>query len=1172
MMRRRRQTLSLSVLLILVGASLGLVENFAANQNNSFLSKALERDALPVLGGLIVLLIVVQLIMFRLDNPPAPSRQWDPTRTPYPGLEPFDEEDASVFFGRDDAIGELVSRLHSERTERFVVVAGASGSGKSSLVHAGLIPRLQGRKWLILPVITPGANPIGSLASAFGCSEEYASQLRTKPHMITQLVSQIRRQKRRRYSCALLVVDQLEELYSLSSQREREMFLRLIEAALAADTKFSVIATLRIEFLHDFLDSPYAHLFGHPVALGAIASTDLTTVIEGPASLVDMKFAPGLVTRIVADTGTTDALPLLAYLLQELYFVVGSGKTATSEHYMRLGGVAGALSRQADSVVAELRDQASVESILAVLLRFVSTDGTHTTRRRVDLADFTVAERQIVDAFVNARLLVTDMINGSVVAEVAHEALFRNWALLRQEVQVRIEQLAQRAELERWTADWQHSNFKAEYLLSGERLQLAMQWLENLEDQAPSAIQKFIDQSKRRDLAVLHHISESIAEYVLANVGRLPDLALLLAISAISEFPPTALACRALLAALTFNNLNCVLEGHTDNVWRLAWSPNGQHIGTASLDGTARIWDVATGQCLSTLTGHTGPVEAIAWSPDSAHLATTSRDQHIRLWSTAGELVARLSRPTNVIRAVAWSPNGKMIASGSDELLRVWDAQSHKLINQFSGHEDSIFGLAFSPDGERLVTGSHDRTVRIWNVMSGKCLVLAGHENLVESVAWSPDGTRVASASTDQSARIWDAISGMQLQYIRGHTDSVWNVSWSPDGAWLATCSADRTARIWNSSNATETVALRGHAGQVFDITWSPDGERLATASADKTARIWRANAIGGEVVSLIGHAGPIRDIVILAPSDSRQGQELIATCGEDRTIRIWDTAGDQINVLKGHADSVLHIAWERMLFSCSSDRTIRNWENINNCATARFVVECDHFPETISVGVTGRLASGERDGTIRIWDAVDGSPIAPMSGHQQLVADLAWSPSGSFLASASDDRTARIWNMSTFQEIALMVGHDSWVDSVSWSPDEQLIVTGSADQTVRIWSVATGQQIAILLGHQDRVHSVAWSPDGTLIATGSYDSTVRVWDAHAYTEVGVVGVHRDKVTSVAWSTDGKRVLSASFDGTARIWNAELDLNDLKARARTRVFRSLTDDERRAHLLPVSDM
>jgi WD40 repeat protein len=1172
---RKWRTLSLNALLVLIGVLLGVAESFAASQHNSLLSRALQRDSLPILGLLIVILVAIQVIIFHLDNPSAPSRRWDPNRTPYLGLESFAEEDAAIFFGRDGKIDEMMLRLHGRQEDRFVALTGGSGSGKSSLVQAGLVPRLRARRWLVLPVMTPGIDPIGSLASVFSESGEYVTELRTKPHALIPLISQLRHRQGRRFSRVLLVVDQLEELFTLSSQRDA--FLGLLEEAVKADPRFWVVAVVRMEFLVEFLHSPHAQLFGRPVALGAMASADLETVIEQPAALVGMRFAPGLVSRIVADTGTSDALPLLGYLLQELYFEVGRRGTATSEDYEGLGGVTGALSRQADAVVAELSAEAGVESILNVLIRFVTTDGTQATRRRVDLAGFTETERRIVDAFVNARLLVTDVTNDSAVAQVAHEALFRNWPLLREEVQARTEQLRQRAELERWTADWQHSNRKSSYLLTGERLELAVQWVASLGDQAPDIVREFIEQSRRQNLAGLRTVSESIGEYVLANVERLPDLAVMLALAALSEYPPTPVARRALLAALAFNHLTRVLEGHTDEVWRLAWSPNGQYVATASVDGTARIWDVASGECIAVLKGHPSTVETIAWSPDSAYLATTSRDRHIRLWNTAGKLVARLSRPSNVIRALAWSPDGRTIASGSDELLRIWDAHSHNLIDEFTGHADNIFGLAYSPDGRRVVTGSHDRTLRIWDMASGESLVIAGHQNTVESVDWSPDGTRVASASSDQSVRIWDAASGEQLLHIRRHTDTVWNVAWSPDGAWLATCGADRTARIWDPNNAEEVVTLHGHAGHVFDVTWSPEGARLATASADRTARIWQASARGGEAVSLIGHAGRIRDVVP-APVNAPQRRALIATCGDDRSIKIWEAAGDQVHALNGHTDSVLNIAWGETLLSCSSDRTIREWREPSNDAHASFIIRCENIPEAISINTNGRFASGEREGVIRVWDTADGSPIAEMPGHQEQITAIAWSPSGRLLASASDDRTARIWDMSTFREIAVLGaqgsvedGHGSWVDSVSWSPDEQFVVTGSADHIIRIWTATGGRPIALLRGHQDRVHSVAWSSDGALIATGSYDTTVRVWDARTHAEIGVVGVHRDKVTSVAWSADSKQVLSGSFDGTARIWNADVDWADLEARARTRIFRSLTASERRAHLLPVLD-
>ncbi|MET7332808.1 WD40 repeat domain-containing protein [Nonomuraea sp. NPDC005650] len=1173
--RRQWTSLSFNIIVILVAALLGVAQNLAADQADSALNQVIQKGALPIMGALVLLLILGHIVIYRMEHPPAPRRQWDATQIPYPGLEAFTETEASVFFGRDDQANELIKRLHAGHDEAFVVVVGASGSGKSSLVHAGLLPRLRSRKWIILPTVSPKTDPVGSLATALADEgldlRHTVSKLRNDSSSLAQLITQVRQQKGRRLGRVLLMIDQMEELFTLSGGHDREAFLTLIAEALAADRRLWVVGTARIEFLRNFLETSHASLFGHPLALGAITRADLRMVIEEPAALAEMKFAPGLVAKIVEDTGTSDALPLLAYLLQELYFAVGPGRIVTVEDYVRLGGVSGALARQADQVLLDLRGEEDMSTILNVLFRFVTTDGAQVTRRIVPLAPLSTAERRVVDSFVDARLLVTDLTNGSAVAQVAHEALFRQWPPLRQEVEARSEQLRQRAELERWTMDWQHSGRKFDYLLTGERLQLALQWVDHIGEHLPEVVHEFINQSKSRDLAYLRSVSESVAEYVLANVEKHPDLAVILALAALSECPPTGHAVRALFASLAFNHLADVMVGHNDSLWRLAWSPDGRRIATTSVDSTARIWDTTTGSCGAVLGGHTRTVESVAWAPDSTHLATASRDGIIRIWTTEGALASTLSQPNDVIRAVQWSPDGRQIACGADQTVRVWDVARGEIDREFTGHRDHVFAVAFSPDGSRLASCSHDRTIRIWDFATGEALVLEGHQDLVEGISWSPDGSRIASASSDQSARIWDVASGRQVLLIRGHSDSVWGVQWSPHGDRLATCGADRTARIWNPENAAEIVALHGHSGDVFDICWSPDGAQVATASDDGSLRTWTVNPRGAEQVLLTGHAAPVRRALFLPPLADDQ-RELAVTCSDDQTVRVWDIAtGESVHVLHEHQDAVMGMAVaDGMVLTCSKDRTARIWHGLESNPEIRHVLPCtDGIAEAVALSGDVAAVAG-RDNVIRLWSTVDGTQTQVLSGHKDWVVDIAWSRSGRFLASASDDRTARIWDVATHQDIRILSGHESWVDSVAWSPDDRFVVTGSADRTLRVWNVATGEQVAVMSGHQDRVHAVSWSPDGAHIATASHDSTIRLWDAHTHTEVGVIGVHRDKATSVAWSPDSSCVISGSYDGTARVWKSRVDLDELKARARTRAFRSLTEQERRSHLLPAT--
>ncbi|MEV5414468.1 WD40 repeat domain-containing protein [Thermopolyspora sp. NPDC052614] len=1181
MRRRRPLALLLQVLLVVVASLLGIVTNYATNVENAPLYlKVLQQAAVPGIGVLIVLLVAGHVVAYRLESPAPLRRSWDPARAPYPGLDAFTEDEAAVFFGREAQIAELVRRLHASPlrpSDRFIALVGSSGSGKSSLVQAGVVPRLRERRWAVLRTMTPGTNPFGALAHVLAQSDGGQSdavisrRLRRSTQELAALLGEIRSRSGQRFRRMLLVIDQFEELLTLSGERDRAMFLDAIAHAVTHDSRLWVIGTVRIEFLGELLETTQAELFQSPVAIGAIGRSQLLQVIRGPGELVNMTFAPGLPEVIVDEAGSSDALPLLAYLLQEAYIDAGPGTMVTQERYRALGGVVGALSRQADQVMADLREEMEADVIFAVLLKFVTVEGQEATRRRVPLADLTEGERRVVDAFVDARLLVTGADDGRPYAQVAHEALFRQWPPLRQQVEARIEQLRRRAELERWAVDWQRSGRSGDYLLTGERLALAQQWLAALEEaaQASEPVRELVAASLRRDRAFLRRVSEGIGRYVLANAERYPELSILLSLAALGECAATPAAQRALMAALAFSHLRMVLTGHTDTVRNLAWSPDGARIATASRDGTARIFDAATGYCERVLSGHEAMVEMVAWSPDSARVATASRDRTIRLWEVStGRQVGRLTGATDVVRGVSWSPDGRHVAGVSRDLVvRVWDAATGELTSALRGHRDNVLGIAWSPDGARLATASHDRTVIVWDTVSGtSAMVLKGHADFVEGLAWAPDGQSLASSSGDHTIRIWDASTGGQRLLIRGHADQVWNVAWSPDGRRIASVSTDRTARIFDTGDAKPLAVLRGHDDTVWGVTWSPDGCRIATGSEDGTARIWDVRPRGAEAVLFDGHERQVNQAT-WSPDD-----RYVATVSDDRTLRFWAAGGGTaapLNVAEGrHSDRINAVAWSpdgsRVVTGAQSG-TARTWGGLPD-----LILNHEGTPiEAVTWSPDGsRIATGGHDRILRIWDGNSGALLGMLTGHQDWVISIAWSPSGRMIATTSDDRTCRIWDVGTGEQLTVLRGHENWVDDVSWSPDERCVVTGSADWTARVWETSSGRSVGTLRGHEGRVRAVAWSPDGHRIATGSDDRTVRVWNAGNREEIIVAGVHQDKVTSLAWSSDGQRLLTASFDGTARIWAAVPDFDRLQAAARNRVFRSLTEDERRSHLLP----
>ncbi|MGH4007029.1 MAG: eIF2A-related protein [Pseudonocardiaceae bacterium] len=1032
----------------------------------------LRRQSLPLAGITVLLIIGVMVWQHRAEQrlalPAGPV--WDSDRPPFPGLEAFTEQDSAVFFGRDTEITELLDRLHpvvAGQVNRLVAVVGPSGAGKSSLVQAGVVPRLRQRRggWIVVSPVVPGDHPLRSLARSLTAAGSGHS---TDKVQLPRFSDELRTAQGRASAPVLVIVDQAEELITLSGEAERDAFLDLLARALDADPRLWIIMIMRTEFLNAFLGTEQARLFRDPVTVGTLSREALVEVIEQPARRAGLTFdPPSLPQRMAADAGGGDALPLLAYALQELCLAAGSGKPLTADAYQRIGGVGGVLTRQADKVAAELGGTDPTGPVLSTLLKFVTIGENEPTRRRVRRSTLTDAQWRVTEAFIAARLLTSDADGDDAILEVAHEALFRSWVPLRQAIEASADQLRWRADLERWAKDWESSDRQDAYLLRDERLKAAQRWAASDGEVVDGLVlvAEFLTCSNQADRVTMERLSETIARQALGAIDRDPDYSLLLALAAYEECAPTAIAVRALTASLVASLVRIVLRGHDDWVRDVAWSPDGR-LATASNDCTGRIWDIDNGSELGALHGHDDWVTGVAWSPD-----------------------------------------GRLATASADRTTRIWDAEHGSELAVLRGHDGGVRSVAWSPDGRRLATGSHDRTARIWDPGSGNELaVLGGHDNDVRGVAWSPDGRRLGTASSDRTARIWDAEAGSELVTLRGHNDSVEGVMWSPDGRLLATASHDWTARIWDIQGDIELVALYGHSGSVHAVMWSPDGRRLATGSADLTARIWDSDC-GGELLALHGHKD-----VVLKLAWSPDGRRL-ATGSGDRTARIWDTNnGSELTVLCGHRDDVRGVAWSpdgRRLATASRDRTTRIWDTDNGSELT--VLRChDDWIQCVAWSPDGRrLATASSDRTARIWDADNGSELTVLCGHNDWVRGVAWSPDGRQLATASGDRTARIWDAYSGSELSVLRGHDDRVRGVAWSPEGQRLATASNDRTVRIWDGESGAEIIVVGAHAKDVASVSWSPDGTRVASASLDRTIRIWDATISIDDLVTNAHR---------------------------------------------------------------
>lgn len=1112
---------------------------------------------------------------------------------PYKGLHAFEAADSRDFFGREEFIEKLIRRMgESERFNRFLAVIGPSGSGKSSLVKAGLIPALWkgamhgSERWFVIEMI-PGSRPLDQLEVAL---------MRIAAHQVSGLHEQLARDENGLLRIAdlilpkdrselVLVVDQFEEVFTLvEEERERLQFLKLLHAA-ATDrrSRVRVIVTLRA----DYYDRPlYYPEFGELIrsrmeTVLPLSAKGMERAIAGPAERVGVVFEPGLVAQIVSEMNyQAGALPLLQYALTEL-FERRQGRMMSHEAYRDIGGAVGALAYRADEIYANM-DKAGQELVRQMFLRLVTLgEGAEDARRRTPCSELLQLTSnvdvmdEIIDTFADYRLLSLDNDPGTrqPTVEVAHEAILREWERLRQWLNASREDIRQERALAQSAGEWEKTKRDKSYLLHGTRLEQFERWYGQTEIALTALESEFItesiterehQQAAERERQVretaLERRSVQQLRALVAVFAAAALVAAVLSIFAVSQQQVAQqeerIAIARELAAASVNNLDIdpersvLLAMHSLTISHTVEAEIALHRAYPRL------------HLLDSVHAHDGIATAVTYSPDG-RLVASSGWGGTKVWDAVShELLLTLNgHACCTVNDAVFSPDSSHLATaGPDGLVIVWNVATGEQVMALDGHDSTtvgfqtgVLGVAYSPDGRYIASGGTDGIMRLWDAATGETVqIFQGHEQGVSGLAFSPDGTKLASGSWDWTAKIWSVPTGDEILTLT-HPTMVLGVAFSPDGTRLATTLAtDGLAQVWDAETGQLLLNLWGHQGIVEDVAFSPDGYRLATSGWDGAVRLW--NILNGQqLLVLDGHNGIVQDIAFRP-----DGREL-ASVGGDTSLRFWDIAPDHelltIPVGSGWATAVAYspdglrlVAGDRIgpsvdgirIWDANTGLEVLRLETPDSLAISMDVTNIRFSPDGshIAATVESNLVNGQAEAYL--WDAATGAHLQTFSGHTNWLYGLAFSPDGLRLATAGHDATVRVWDIETGEELLLLMGHQFWVWSVAFSPDGERLVTASRDTTAMVWDANTGEPL-LTWPDPDGVglYDADFSPDGTRVLVARENGSAMIWDSVTGEILLIMAGHTGAIIRTSYSVDGSQIATAAFDNTAKVWDAE---------------------------------
>lgn len=1101
---------------------------------------------------------------------------------PYKGLAAFKEQDNKYFCGRDAISAEIVEKL---ATKNFLALIGASGSGKSSLVFAGVLPKIRKQGNWIICSFRPQNNPFMGLANVFipllyqdkleqaKKREEFSKGLQAGDFSLATIAKMIVEEYKGKN--LLLIIDQFEELYTLNNDLAQNNFITQVLDALQVTNMLTILLTMRADFI--------SHTTKHPqltealnkegiALLGAMSHDNLQAAIEKPAEECGVFFSAGLVEDILDDVlrdsneevAAAGRLPLLEFALTRLW--EKKENPITHSTYRAIGKVAGALVQHAEQVYQTFsnKEQESVEQIFVQLVQ--PGEGTADTRQVVSKKQLGEKNWQIVSRLADQRLVTTGTTTGTTtsnhpeeVVEIIHETLIRSWQRLKKWVDNNREFRLWQNHLRQTIEIWKSSSDDSMLLQGGQLLQ-AQKYLKSHKGQMEDA-EKFIKlsaakhkENERKRLRQQKKLSFAVAITVILLVAS-AGLSIWFGINT-RRAKQEALQAQQLSKEKTVEiqnqnalSQNALIELDLQRAQKTELETRDQANNTLARQLAEKGLAVLKDPNYFT---HGGFDTAALLAVQAVQIVDNKESVSNMLFTLQQQknLIATWHGHTDEVTQAIFSPDNTKVASSSkDNTIRLWNTVTGKPIGKpWQGHNDAVFTLDFTPDGSKVVSGSRDNTIRLWDIKTGKSIgrPWRGHSDVVRSLDFSPDGTKVVSGSWDNTIRLWDPETGKSIGGPwQKHTEPVRSVVFSPDGTKVASGSDDRALLLWDVKTGQLITAFwQVRYNGIGKVIFSPDGTSIVFSQWNGR-NLWYTS-----INKSVNESEPWHEHSYDAYSFdfSPDGKQIIFG-GRYSNIDLWDVETNQRigEVWKGHSYDVNSVNFSSdgtKVVSGSRDGTVRLWNTYAGKPLERTLPKDQNDVNTLALSPDDtKVISGNSGGAIHLWDIETSKVIGePWLGHEDSVNSIVFSSDGTKVVSGSSDKTIRLWNLGTGQAIGEpWLGHNAAVLSVAISPDGKKLVSGGEDNTIYLWNAETGEVIGEpWLGHSATVLSVAFSPDGTKVISGSSDATMRLWNVNTGEIIGEPWLgHNEDVNSVNFSTDGTKVISGSNDETLRLWNAE---------------------------------